>query len=306
VRFSVQLPTDRVQRDAEFVSGEAVAELARTAERCGFDACFVTEHPFPPDRWMQAGGHHALDPFVALSFAAAATSRIRLQTHILVLPYRNPFLTAKAVASLDVLSGGRLIVGVAAGYLKGEFRALGVDPEERNELSDEALAAMVAAWTEEGVVQEGRHWSARGNSMLPRPAQRPHPPLWIGGNSRRAIRRAVRWGDGWAPFPSPARAAPHVRTPAIEDLGELEKRIAVLREECAEAGRSRPLSICFSPLALTVFGSGRYEPSALLDEVAACAELGVDWLCVDLPAPSRAAFCDALARFADEILAHGR
>jgi probable F420-dependent oxidoreductase len=306
VRFSVQLPTDHVERGAEFVSGEAVAELARAAERCGFDACFVTEHPFPPERWMQAGGHHALDPFVALSFAAAATSRIRLQTHILVLPYRNPFLTAKAVASLDVLSGGRLIVGVAAGYLKGEFRALGVDAQERNELCDEALRAMKAAWSGDAVAFEGRHFTARGNRMQPRPAQRPHPPLWIGGNSRRAIRRAVAWGDGWAPFPSPASAAPHVRTAAIEGLADLETRIAVLRAECEAAGRSRPLSICFSPLALTGYGSGRYERSALLDEVGACAALGVDWLCVGFPATSRAAFQEALERFAAEILASSR
>ncbi len=306
MRFSVQLPTDHVERGAEFVGPGAVAELAQRAEACGFDACFVTEHPFPPQRWMQAGGHHALDPFVTLAFAAAATRSIRLQTHVLVLPYRNPFLTAKAIATLDVLSGGRLIVGVAPGYLRGEFRALGVDPDERNELCDEALRAMKAAWSDEGVVFEGRHFHARGNSMLPRPAQQPHPPLWIGGNSRRAIRRAVELGDGWAPFPSPAGAAPHLRTAAIETLDDLRARITLAREASAAAGRARPLEICFSPLALTVFGSGRYEPAALLDEVTACAELGVDWLCVDLPAPSRAGFCAELERFADAILARAR
>jgi probable F420-dependent oxidoreductase len=306
VRFSVQLPTDEVDRGPEFVGPAAVAEMAQRAEACGFDACFVTEHPFPPDPWMQAGGHHALDPFVTLSFAAAATRTLRLQTNVLVLPYRNPFLTAKAVATLDVLSGGRLIVGAAAGYLKGEFRALGVDPDERNELCDEALRAMKAAWAGEGVIFEGRHFSAKGNSMLPRPTQQPHPPLWIGGNSRRAIRRAAELGDGWAPFPSPARAAPHVRTPAIETLDDLKGRIALAREESVAAGRSRPLEICFSPLALTVFGSGRYESGALLDEIAAYAELGVDWLCLGLPATSRAGFCDALGAFAEEILSRTR
>jgi len=302
VRFSVQLPTEQVERGDELLSGEAVAELSRAAEACGFDACFVTEHPFPPDRWMQAGGHHALDPFVALSFAAAATRRILLQTHVLVLPYRNPFLTAKAAASLDVLSGGRLILGVAAGYLKGEFRALGVDPAERNELCDEALRAMKAAWTEDGVCFEGRHFGARGNSMRPRPAQRPHPPLWIGGNSRRAIRRAVEHGDGWAPFPSPAGAAGHARTAPIESAAELASRIAFARELCRAASRSRPLEICFSPPALTVFGAGRYDPPALRDEIGALAAIGVGWLCVGFPAASRAAFRAELERFAREIL----
>jgi alkanesulfonate monooxygenase SsuD/methylene tetrahydromethanopterin reductase-like flavin-dependent oxidoreductase (luciferase family) len=204
------------------------------------------------------------------------------------------------------LSGGRLIVGAAAGYLKGEFRALGVDPEERNELCDEALRAMKAAWSGESVTFEGRHFGARGNSMLPRPAQQPHPPLWIGGNSRRAIRRAAELGDAWAPFPSPASASPHVRTAAIESLDDLRRRIALAREASETAGRSRPLEICFSPMALTVFGTGRYEPGALLDEIAAYAELGVDWLCVGLPAPSRAGFCAELDTFAEKILVPAR
>ena len=96
MRFSIQLPTDKVESPEEFVTGAAVAEMARAIEGAGFDACFVTDHPFPSDRFVQeAGGHHALDPFVALSFAAAATERLRLQTHILVLPYRNPFHAAK-------------------------------------------------------------------------------------------------------------------------------------------------------------------------------------------------------------------
>jgi alkanesulfonate monooxygenase SsuD/methylene tetrahydromethanopterin reductase-like flavin-dependent oxidoreductase (luciferase family) len=136
VRFSLQLPTDRVVSGDEFVSGPAVAEMAREIEAAGFDACFVTEHPFPPRRWLESGGHHALEPYVALSFAAAATTTLRLQTNIAVLPYRSPWLTAKAAASLDVLSGGRLILGVAAGYLRGEFEALGADFDGRNERAD--------------------------------------------------------------------------------------------------------------------------------------------------------------------------
>src|SRR5712675_1003599 len=162
MRFSVALPTDRIERAAEFVTQAAVAEIALAAEDGGFDACFVTDHPFPPHRWLYGGGHHALDPFVALSFAAAATSRLRLQTHILVLPYRNPLLTAKSVLSLDVLSGGRVILGVASGYLKPEFAALGVDFDERNDLTDEAIDVMRRVWTEDEVVAEGRHFRTRG------------------------------------------------------------------------------------------------------------------------------------------------
>ena len=196
------LPTQRVDRLEEFVTGAAVAEMSRAAESAGFDAVFVTEHPFPEKSWMDTGGHHALDPFVALSFAAAATTRIRLQTHLCVLPYRNPFLTAKSVASLDVLSGGRVILGAGTGYLEAEFAALGVDFAERNELTDEAIVAMKAAWSGEPLSLSSRHFDANDNFALPRPVQQPHPPIWIGGNSKRAIRRAVELADGWAPMPN--------------------------------------------------------------------------------------------------------
>ncbi len=206
MRFTIGLPTDHVSRASEFVTGPAVMECAAAAEAAGFDACFVTDHPAPDAKWLAGGGHHALDPFVALSFAAAATTTIRVQTHILVLPYRNPLLTAKSVLSLDVLSGGRVILGVASGYLKPEFAALGVDFDERNDLTDEAIDVMRRVWTEDEVAVVGRHFRTRGTTMLPRPPQQPHPPIWIGGNSTAAIRRAVERGAGLGPIPESGRA----------------------------------------------------------------------------------------------------
>src|ERR1700712_257871 len=167
MRISLGLPTHRVDLAEEFVSGAAIVELARAAEDGGFDAVYVTEHPFPEAKWLQHGGHHALDPFVALSFAAALTPKIRLQTNLVVLAYRNPFLTAKAIASLDALSGGRTIIGIGAGYLEGEFLAVGVDPAKRNELTDEAIRAMKAAWSGEEIQYEGAGFTAGGNAMLP-------------------------------------------------------------------------------------------------------------------------------------------
>ena len=110
--------------------------------------------------------------------------------------------------SLDRLTGGRVILGVAAGYLRPEFGALGVEFDERNELTDEAIDAMVAAWTTDGVALEGRHFRARGNTMLPRPFAQPHPPIWVGGNSKTAIRRAVERGPGLAAVPEPAGREP--------------------------------------------------------------------------------------------------
>jgi probable F420-dependent oxidoreductase len=243
MKISVGLPTHRVDRQAEFVTAEAIAEMAQAAERAGFDAVYVTEHPFPYDPWFRSGGHHALDPFVALAFAAAATTSLRLQTHLCVVPYRNPFLTAKAVASLDVLSGGRVILGVATGYLEEEFAALGVDFSERNLLMDEALEAMKLAWTGETVTLSGRHFHAPGNAMLPRPTQRPHPPIWVGGNSREAIRRAVDHADGWAPMPNPAQSAARRRSPALETVDDLRGRIDYARSYAVDKGRSAPLTV---------------------------------------------------------------
>jgi probable F420-dependent oxidoreductase len=303
VRFSLQLPTDRVSSGAEFVSGEAVAEMAQTIERAGFDACFVTEHPFPSDRWLASGGHHALDPYVALSFAAAATTRLRVQTNIAVLAYRNPFLTAKAVASLDVLSGGRVILGVAAGYLKAEFEALGADFEERNERTDEAIRALRTAWSHDGVVLEGRHFRASGNSMRPRPVQRPHPPIWVGGNSRRAIRRAVELGDGWIPFPTAGIAPDRVRTAAIESLDDLKERLAYLREYAAEVGREKPLDVCFVPFGLGMHRPEPVDPASFRETVASLESMGVTWLTLVLPGGTRAAFCERVQHLGEEVLA---
>jgi probable F420-dependent oxidoreductase len=308
VRFAVQLPTDRVEAGPELISAAAVAEMARAAERAGFDAVSVTDHPMPPARWVAAGGHHSLDPFVALSFAAAASERLRLLTHVLVLPYRNPFLVAKAAATLDVLSGGRLVLGVAAGYLEAEFAALGADFARRNERSDEALRALRAAWSGEPVTLEGAGFAARGNAQRPTPLQRspldpraPGPPLWIGGNSARAIRRAVELGDGWVPFPAPAKLAGHVRTAAMEGFADLHAGVARAREHAAAIGRTAPLEICFVPFGFELGTRAPPTPAQVRDEAGAYAEAGVTWLLLSLAAPSRAAWCEAVAAYGEAL-----
>jgi probable F420-dependent oxidoreductase len=303
MRFSVALPTDRVDRAAELVTQSAVAEIARAAEDAGFDACFVTDHPFPPHRWLYGGGHHALDPFVALSFAAAATSRLRLQTHILVLPYRNPFLVAKAVSSLDVLSGGRVILGVAAGYLKGEFAALGADFVARQEVSDDAIRAMKLAWAADDVHFDARGFRAAGNSMGFRPAQQPHPPIWVGGNSRAAIRRAVELGDGWVPFPNTAAMSEYTRTPPLETLEDLARRLAFAREHAEGIGRHEPLDVCYS---LVSMGSRSIEAGDALDRIARLRELGVTWLTVGFSGDTKREYVAAMERFASEVIARSR
>lgn len=189
ISFSLELPTHRVDAVSEFVSAEAISEIARSAEASGFRAVHVTDHPAPDAKWLDHGGHHALDPFVALSFAAAATTEVKLLTNVYIAAYRNPFLGAKSIQSLAVLSGGRLILGTAAGYLKPEFKALGIDFDSRGALLDEALDVLDKLLTGDDVAYEGSSFSARGVRLFPLPAAR--PPIWVGGNSKPAVRRAV-------------------------------------------------------------------------------------------------------------------
>jgi probable F420-dependent oxidoreductase len=290
VAVAVELPTMRVDQPEEFLTAEAVGEVASAAEDAGYAACFVTDHPAGDATWLDSGGHHALDPFVALSFAAAATSRLRLLTHVYIPAYRNPFLTAKGALSLDVLSGGRLILGTAAGYLRPEYGALGIDFNERNELLDEAIDVLQLAWSGEDVAYRGRHFSAKAVRMRPLPVSRPHPPIWMGGNSYAAIRRAVERCQGWAPFPS-AGIARATKTAELRGLDDLRPRIVYARKHAEAIGRTEPLDICWS----LDRGAGRSGIGQLEDE-------GITWATVGFPATDRSSYVDALRSFAERAL----
>jgi probable F420-dependent oxidoreductase len=293
MRVSLGLPTHRLDRAEEFLSAAAVAELARAAEAAGFAAVFVTDHPAPPATWIEGGGHHTLDPLITLGFAAAATTTLRLQTNLYVPAYRHPLLSAKTIATLDVLSGGRVILGVGAGYLEDEFVAVGADFEHRNDVLDDALRTMRAAWS--GEVTDGV-------LSLPGPAQPQGPPVWVGGNSRRAIRRAVELGDGWVPMPSPAKAAKALRTPGLESHDELAARIALLRELAAEAGRTDPLDVVFMPSGLDMFAKASPDHVQVLDDVHALAALGVTWATVTLPGDTRADLLREIEEFGTAVI----
>lgn len=302
MRVSYGLPTHRVDCGEEFLAPGAVGELAAAAEAAGFGAVYTTEHPFPGDDWLAHGGHHALDPLVALAFAAAATSTVGLHTNLFILAYRNPFLAAKGIATLDVLSGGRTIVGLGAGYLEAEFEALGSSFADRNDRMDDALAALEAAWSGESVTLDGPGYRATGNTMLPRPRQRPRPPLWIGGNSRRAIRRAVESADGWCPFPSRAQAAARIRTAPLESAADLAQALTYARAHAAAVGRTAPLTVCFIPEGLSM-GAGPMDEDRVVTSIAELAAIGVDWVTVALPGDTRDAQLAAIERFGSAVLA---
>jgi probable F420-dependent oxidoreductase len=300
MKFTTTLPLPESGGMETFLQADVLSEMAKALERAGFDSCSVTDHPCPTGRWLDAGGHHAQDPFVLLSFIAAATRNLRLQTGILVLPYRNPFLTARAVASLDVCSGGRVILGVGTGYLKGEYRALGVDFMRRNEFMDEYIRAMKAAWGADEFTFEGSGYKAVGNRVLPRPVQRPHPPIWIGGNSKRAIRRAVEWGDGWMPFFTPGAMATTSRTARLIDLNEFADTMTYLREYCGQIGRERPPELILGGVGPE---AGAWNPEAILDQIAQYERLGVSHIGLNVGGKSFSEWRDNVERYGSDIIA---
>jgi len=142
--------------------------------------------------------------------------------------------------------------------------------------------------------------------MLPRPAQSPHPPLWVGGNSRRAVRRAVEHADGWVPMPNPARSASRRRTPALESLDDLRALIAYAREHGDAVGREAKLDVVFMPLGADMFRSGRHDADRVVESVAELAAAGVTWLAAGVPGETRTEFMDNVARYGDEVLARVR
>jgi len=227
---------------------ETILKLATKAESLRFSSLFVTDHvvlpasmarsTYPYSTTGQLPGGAAqdyLEPLVTMGWLAHVTSRIRLGTSVLVVPYRNPVLVAKMLATVDRLSGGRVILGAGVGWLREEFEALAAPPfEARGAVTDEYLGLMRAAWTTDPVTFEGRYYSVRAVHALPKPAQRRGIPIWIGGHTDAAVRRAARLGDAWHPIA--------LRPPGLLFPDEYAKRAKELRAWAQQAGRD-PTSI---------------------------------------------------------------
>ena len=304
MKFSVTYPLVEHPSNPEFLEKENLLRFAHAAEAAGYDAIGFTDHPAPSQKWLDGGGHDALDPFAALSFCAAVTERIRLMPHILVLPYRNPFLLAKAVATVDVLSEGRFILGAAAGYLRSEYAALGVDFDERNELFDETLEVLRGIWSTDGFRYQGRHFRAQGQTANPKPRQKPHPPIWVGGNSRLARRRVARSAQGWMPFHAPARLARTTRTPVLESREDLKRLLGELWMFLDEAGRPRSeIDIHYQNDRGGTPGRSGFEPDLYREGLEGLAELGVTWCGAGVPGDGIEPALEALARFGETVIA---
>lgn len=279
--------------------GANLARLARQAEALGFDSVWVADHlvvpvetaslyPFDPRATPEPARLDGLvefyEPLVTLAYLAAATTRVRLGVSVYVLPYRNPVVTAKLVATLDALSGGRVIFGVGVGWLREEFTAVGADARHRGRVTDEYLEVCRRLWRDEVASFHGAHYQLPAVRTGPKPVQRPWPPIWIGGNSAAARRRAVVLGDGLHLIDRPpeeipaARAALHAALAAVgraPDSCALSLRSALAVG--ADASAARPLS---------------GGPAKVRRDRDAYAQAGLDYLVVS---PRRTATVDELA-----------
>ncbi len=228
---------------------ETIRGCARAAEEAGLDDVWIPDHvAIPPDDAEGSGGRY-LDPLAVLAFLAAATTRIGLGTGVLVLPYRPPLPTAKWVATIQELAGGRLRLGVGVGWMRPEFRALGVDRAARGRITDETLTFLRDCFAGDEVVANGQPFL-----FLPRP---PRPPIYVGGAAPHALERALRFGEGWMPMGGDAEA--------------LREPIETLRARFAEAGRGAP-----EVLLMTGFASE--DAGATAARIRAYADVGVTHL----------------------------
>ena len=288
--------------------------LAQRAEDLGFDSIWVSDHVILP-REVESFYPYAADgvptftpdqpyydPIATLNFLAGCTEKLRLGTHVLILPYRNPVVTAKMLATLDVLSGGRLTLGIGVGWMEEEFKALGLDNfEQRGEVSNEYIKLFKELWTKDQPEFNGKHYQISGSGFQPKPLQKPHPPIWVGGHTSPAIRRAAEFGDGWMPI--------GLRPPAILEPEELGDKIARLRDLTVKSGRpADAVELCFS--TDVVFEENppvnRRMMSGLPEQVAAdlrqYQDLGVSNFIISFPSDTSDGQRTAMERFSREVM----
>jgi probable F420-dependent oxidoreductase len=275
--------------------------VARTADELGFDSIAVPEHIVLPSEMVGLMGAFWTHAMTVMSFLAGATSRIVVDSCVIVLPYHDPVVLAKAVSTLDRLSGGRVRLSIGVGHAEREFEVLRVPFHERGRLTDEYLDAMVELWTSDEPVFTGRYVSFEGVAFEPKPVQQPHPPIWVGGNSRAAMRRAARC-DGWFPW--------------LITADELPPHLDYIRGLPAYAARGdRPFDVCLPVSVLAVDEEhrplndrgGRVDApaggQAVVDAIGHLAEIGVTWTSVPLPpARSLGEYLEGLHRVAEEVL----
>jgi len=296
---------------------DVLTRLARTADTLGYSVLTISDHvvlptrssaPYPYDSTgaFPGGSQQAyLEPIPLAAWLLAATRRVRVAISVLVVPYRNPVVTAKQLATIDGLSGGRLIVGAGVGWWPEEFEALAAPPfAERGAVTDEYLRLMKTLWMEDSPRFEGKHYRIGDVTMLPHPVQKPHPPIWVGGHTEPALRRTAAVGDAWHPI--------GLRGPAGLAPDELAEKMARIRVLARQAGRDpAAIGVAFrGPLDLwparAKIGTETPRPltgppDKVVADLRAYQAAGVDTVVFDFPKPDPTAMVALMRRVAREV-----
>ncbi len=288
MEYGIQLP-----HVGPFATPEAITGVARKAEELGYHSIWVSDHiiiprkidsPYPGGRFPVQPEWPFLEPVSTLLFAAAVTQRVRLGSSVLVITQRQPVLLAKQLATLDVLSGGRLIFGAGAGWMKEEFQALNVPIANHGPRMAEYLEVIRRCWTEDDPSFEGRYYKLGDVGFYPKPAQKPHPPIWVGGWADGALRRVAKYGDAWHPAGLPEW---------------LVDRYAKIKQYAGEYGRD-PESIA---LTLRGDGIGRGEPAQTIEQLRLYKEVGVTFVMLTFIGPNADAIGEKMAGYMRDVAA---
>jgi probable F420-dependent oxidoreductase len=303
-----------------FTTRQNYMAVAKAAERVGFDFLSVSDHLVVPADLQSAypytvgglfgasEGGHCFDQLATIAFLAGCTERLRLLTSVMVVPHRPAVLAAKMLATIDVLSNGRLIIGAGAGWMKEEFALLGVPFEDRGNRTDEFLAAFRELWTKDQPSYRGKHVHFSDLLFFPKPLQKPHPPLWIGGESPGALRRTIRFGDAWYP-------GNNSQTKPLDTPQRLAAGIADLRRASETAGRD-PATIDLALLVQDHFEWGVYKTqdgsarrmftgtsADMAADAAALSAIGVRHVALRLGGTSAEESVGRIERFGAEVIA---
>jgi probable F420-dependent oxidoreductase len=294
MNFGVWIPNCRHLATPDIIKTTAVR-----AEQIGYDSVWVSDHVVVPRANIANFGETVFDPLVTLAVVAGATSRVRLGTTVLIVPYRHAVVTAKMISSLDALSGGRVDFGIGAGWVAAESAMLGVPFAERGAMTDEYLQAMRELWTSPAPSFAGKYTQFSDLVFEPKPVQRPHPPIWVGGHSRAALRRTVQFGAAWHPInrsPDELRAGRAELARLCQARGRSAPPILTLRNDIhvLTSGQSAPAS-SHAGRALTG------EPAALIDQIGELAACGVEHLVLEFLAADGRQLAEQMALFAERV-----
>jgi probable F420-dependent oxidoreductase len=311
MRYGFSLPVR-----GNLANHDGITSIAQHGERLGFVSATIADHivfptavaskyPYDPSGNHPSTGD-AIEPMSLMAFAAGRTSTLRFITSVLILPHRNPVLAAKMIASIDVLSQGRVTLGIGVGWLREEFEALG-SPEfdRRGAVTDEYLAIFKKLWSPGPVEHQGTYYSFAALRCEPLPVQKPHPPIWVGGHSNAALRRTARFADGWHPLGTVATA--ELRPPEFSGMLDDLKRMTE-----AEGRDYTDITIAFvarlheSAKAIDTAGRMPFSGSArqLIEDVEVYRKLGVSHLSFDFRAASLSQTLDRMDWFAREVMPH--